>query len=74
MLLLSYGIHPPNTVVFIIMLRRYKLIRTLGAGSFGRVMLAHLDNDTNKKPFAIKILMKEKVVKMKQVRYVMFLP
>jgi len=50
-------------------IRRYKLIRTLGAGSFGRVMLSHLDNDPKQRPFAIKILLKEKIIKMKQVEH-----
>ncbi|WAR24075.1 KAPC1-like protein [Mya arenaria] len=42
-------------------------IKTLGTGSFGRVML--VQHKTNKEYFAMKILDKQKVVKLKQVEH-----
>ncbi|XP_059166222.1 spermatozoon-associated protein kinase-like isoform X3 [Physella acuta] len=48
-------------------IRNFTLIRTLGSGSFGRVMLAQHNSDSSGKCFAIKILNKEKVVRTKQV-------
>jgi len=48
-------------------LEDFKLARTLGAGSFGRVILVkHLETDTW---YAMKLLIKEKVVKTKQVEH-----
>ncbi|NP_001191474.1 spermatozoon-associated protein kinase [Aplysia californica] len=52
-------------------IRNYTLIRTLGSGSFGRVMLSQHGGDNPQKCYAIKILNKEKVVKMKQVEHTM---
>lgn len=48
-------------------LEDYDRIRTLGTGSFGRVML--VQNQSNKAFFAMKILDKQKVVKLKQVEH-----
>lgn len=47
----------------------FELLRTLGTGSFGRVMLCkeHKTSDH----FALKILEKQKVVKLKQVEHTM---
>jgi len=42
-------------------------IKTLGTGSFGRVML--VQHKSSKKYFAMKILDKQKVVKLKQVEH-----
>lgn len=55
-----------------IALDKFQLIRTLGRGSFGRVVLALLKNDnTNKndgnKFFAIKVMDKRKLVRYKQI-------
>ena len=41
--------------------------RTLGTGSFGRVMLVR--NVKNNKYYAMKILDKQKVIKLKQVEH-----
>lgn len=56
--------HPPPHVVS---LDDFDRIKTLGTGSFGRVMLVrHKDSA---KYFAMKILDKTKVVKLKQVEH-----
>ena len=56
--------HPPPHVVT---LDDFDRIKTLGTGSFGRVMLVrHKDSG---KYFAMKILDKTKVVKLKQVEH-----
>ena len=47
----------------------YKFLSTLGAGSFGRVMLATTKGKDDKVNYwAIKILNKEMLIKMKQVK------
>ncbi|KAF5405932.1 cAMP-dependent protein kinase catalytic subunit alpha [Paragonimus heterotremus] len=48
-------------------LNQFDRIKTLGTGSFGRVML--VKHKTNKKYYAMKILEKQKVVKLKQVEH-----
>ncbi|KAF8571676.1 hypothetical protein P879_00489 [Paragonimus westermani] len=48
-------------------LNQFDRIKTLGTGSFGRVMLVR--HKTNKKYYAMKILEKQKVVKLKQVEH-----
>eukprot|EP00096_Caligus_rogercresseyi_P007228 TRINITY_DN2502_c0_g1_i2.p1 TRINITY_DN2502_c0_g1~~TRINITY_DN2502_c0_g1_i2.p1 ORF type:complete len:352 (-),score=37.20 TRINITY_DN2502_c0_g1_i2:597-1652(-) len=48
-------------------LDEFDRIKTLGTGSFGRVMLAQ--NKETKKYYAMKILDKQKVVKLKQVEH-----
>lgn len=61
---LSKWEHPPPHVVT---LDDFDRIKTLGTGSFGRVMLVrHKDSA---KYFAMKILDKTKVVKLKQVEH-----
>ncbi|XP_055884739.1 spermatozoon-associated protein kinase-like isoform X1 [Biomphalaria glabrata] len=50
-------------------IKNFTLIKTLGSGSFGRVMLAQYNLDPNNKTYAIKILNKEKVIKTKQVEH-----
>ncbi|GFR03276.1 cAMP-dependent protein kinase catalytic subunit 1, partial [Trichonephila clavata] len=52
---------PPSTVK----LKDFERIQTLGTGSFGRVML--VQHKDTKKYYAMKILDKLKVVKLKQV-------
>jgi len=48
-------------------LEDFRLMRTLGSGSFGRViMVKHLESETY---YAMKLLIKEKVVKTKQVEH-----
>jgi len=48
-------------------LEEFRLTRTLGAGSFGRVILVkHLETETY---YAMKLLIKERVVKTKQVEH-----
>lgn len=54
---------PPSTVV----LDDFDRMRTLGTGSFGRVML--VQHKDNKQYYAMKILDKLKVVKLKQVEH-----
>ena len=50
-------------------LKEYKFVSTLGAGSFGRVMLATTKGKDDKVNYwAVKILNKEMLVKMKQVQ------
>ncbi|XP_045483708.1 cAMP-dependent protein kinase catalytic subunit alpha-like isoform X1 [Harmonia axyridis] len=48
-------------------LEDFKLIQTLGTGSFGRVMLVKAKKDDS--PFALKMLEKAHVVKTKQVKH-----
>lgn len=48
-------------------LEDFKLVQTLGTGSFGRVMLVKLKKDDS--PFALKMLEKAHVVKTKQVKH-----
>jgi len=47
-------------------LDKFQLIRTLGRGSFGRVVLALLKTDENKF-YAIKVMDKRKLVRYKQI-------
>merc|ERR1711881_340380 len=61
---LSKWEHPPPHIVT---LDDFDRIKTLGTGSFGRVMLVrHKDHS---KYYAMKILDKTKVVKLKQVEH-----
>jgi protein kinase A len=46
----------------------FELDRTIGTGSFGRVMIAYLKRDRSQR-YAIKMLKKENIVKMKQVEH-----
>ena len=46
----------------------FELDRTIGTGSFGRVMIAYLKADRAQR-FAIKMLRKENIVKMKQIEH-----
>jgi len=50
-------------------LDKFQLIRTLGRGSFGRVVLALLKNDKSdgNKFYAIKVMDKRKLVRYKQI-------
>ncbi|KAG8898406.1 camp-dependent protein kinase catalytic subunit [Tulasnella sp. 403] len=48
-------------------LQDFHFHRTLGTGSFGRVHL--VQSDHNKRYYAIKVLLKEKVVRLKQVEH-----
>lgn len=48
-------------------LDEFELVKTLGTGSFGRVMLVQYKN--NKHYYAMKILDKQKVVRLKQVEH-----
>ncbi|KCV72224.1 AGC/PKA protein kinase [Fonticula alba] len=45
----------------------FHIVRTLGTGSFGRVLLAY--HTVVKKYFAVKVLAKDRVIKMKQVEH-----
>jgi len=47
-------------------LDKFQLIRTLGRGSFGRVVLALLKTDGNKF-YAIKVMDKKKLIRYKQI-------
>lgn len=52
----------------------FERVKTLGTGSFGRVMLVYEKSDTSAKDrryYAMKMLDKEKIVKMKQVEHIM---
>jgi protein kinase A len=55
--------NPTNTAA----LDDFDRIKTLGTGSFGRVML--VQHKASKEFYAMKILDKQKVVKLKQVNY-----
>uniref|UniRef100_A0A2C9K7T9 cAMP-dependent protein kinase n=1 Tax=Biomphalaria glabrata TaxID=6526 RepID=A0A2C9K7T9_BIOGL len=57
--------HPPNSACT---LDDFDRIKTLGTGSFGRVMLVQHKGE-NKSFYAMKILDKQKVVKLKQVEH-----
>lgn len=46
----------------------FDLDRTIGTGSFGRVMIVYLKQDRNQR-YAMKMLKKENIVKMKQVEH-----
>jgi tRNA A-37 threonylcarbamoyl transferase component Bud32 len=46
----------------------FELDRTIGTGSFGRVMVAYLKRDRTQR-YAMKMLKKENIVKMKQVEH-----
>lgn len=46
----------------------FDLDRTIGTGSFGRVMIVNLKRDRNQR-YAMKMLKKENIVKMKQVEH-----
>eukprot|EP00042_Codosiga_hollandica_P023274 m.91011 g.91011 ORF g.91011 m.91011 type:complete len:382 (+) comp51116_c0_seq1:70-1215(+) len=48
-------------------LDQYELLKTLGAGAFGKVLL--VKDRRSEKRFALKVLEKRKVVKMKQVEH-----
>jgi protein kinase A len=48
-------------------IKMFKCYKTLGQGSFGRVILAY--NQKMRKFFALKIMSKEKIVKKKQVEH-----
>src|SRR5579871_4842598 len=52
-----------------ISLDKFQLIRTLGRGSFGRVVLTLLKNDKNdgNKFYAIKVMDKRKLIRYKQI-------
>ena len=52
-----------------IKLSDYKMDRTLGSGSFGRVKLAKNKKDENY--VAIKILKKAEIIKLKQVDHIL---
>lgn len=43
---------------------------TVGTGSFGRVVLAKLKKDKKKNPYALKILKKTEIIRLKQVDHV----
>ncbi len=43
------------------------MIRTLGRGSFGRVVLALLKNENGNKFYAIKVMDKKKLIRYKQI-------
>ena len=47
-------------------LNDFDLVRTIGTGNFGRVMIAYLKPDL-KERYAVKLLKKEKVIKLNQV-------
>jgi len=55
--------NPKNTAA----LDDFERLKTLGTGSFGRVML--VQHKANKTHYAMKILDKQKVVKLKQVEH-----
>jgi serine/threonine protein kinase len=61
---------PPNTNVIRpqVKLDDFELDRTVGTGSFGRVMIAYLKKDRTQR-FAMKMLKKENIVKMKQIEH-----
>lgn len=46
----------------------FDLDRTIGTGSFGRVMICYLKKDRTQR-YAMKMLKKENIVKMKQVEH-----
>lgn len=46
----------------------FELDRTIGTGSFGRVMIAYLKRDRSQR-YAIKMLKKDNIVKMKQIEH-----
>jgi hypothetical protein len=57
-----------NATSTIVKLDDFELDRTIGTGSFGRVMIAYLKRDRTQR-FAIKMLKKENIVKMKQIEH-----
>ena len=46
------------------------LITTLGVGTFGRVFLCRLRNDASEQVFALKVMKKTLVLRLKQVEHV----
>jgi serine/threonine protein kinase len=58
----------PNAVRPLVKLDNFDLDRTVGTGSFGRVMIAYLKTDHAQR-FALKMLKKENIVKMKQIEH-----
>ncbi|KAK7497552.1 hypothetical protein BaRGS_00011192 [Batillaria attramentaria] len=59
----KWDIPPPSNAV----LDDFDRIKTLGTGSFGRVML--VQHKKNKEYYAMKILDKQKIIKLKQVEH-----
>jgi len=59
----KWVVNPKNTAT----LDDFERLKTLGTGSFGRVML--VQHKANKTHYAMKILDKQKVVKLKQVEH-----
>lgn len=49
---------------------KFKLIKTIGVGTFGKVILAQTVDDESPEPVAIKVLNKKKMVKLRQVDHV----
>ena len=48
----------------------FDLRNTVGTGTFGRVRIVTLKNDVSRTPFALKMLKKSEVVRLKQVEHV----
>ncbi len=62
------GITNSNMKQQIAKLDDFELDRTIGTGSFGRVMVVYLKRDKSQR-YAMKMLKKENIVKMKQVEH-----
>ena len=48
----------------------FDLRSTVGTGTFGRVRIVKLKSDTSRTPFALKMLKKSEIVRLKQVQHV----
>lgn len=51
-------------------LEDFELLNTLGTGTFGRVRLVKLKHSPSLPPFALKMLKKTVIIKLKQIEHI----